>query len=128
VDALDASAEGIGEKDSAKPSPAIAPLLDIAHRKNRPAVTILGNTVRSDAHSRGSGVIEDRLDIVYEIRDATDLKPSGKKPWWQELPSAGAAEWAVRADRRKRRTRYRLAFISTKFRVCEEPDPVHCGN
>src|SRR5262249_20605113 len=31
--------------------------------------------------------------------------------------------WAQRADRRKRRDKYRLAFVPSKFRIGEEPDP-----
>ena len=68
LDSFDSAAEGVGEQDSAKPSRAIAPILDIARRENGPAILILGNTVRTAAHSRGSGVIEDRSDIVYEVR------------------------------------------------------------
>src|SRR5438046_2941139 len=71
LDSLDSTAEGVGEHDSAKPGRALASLLDIAHRPNGPAVLILGNTVRTGKHSRGSGVIEDRADICYEVRDAT---------------------------------------------------------
>jgi hypothetical protein len=123
IDSLEASTEGCGEQDSAKPSRAIAPLLDIAHRDNGPAILVLGNTIKSGAHSRGSGVVEDRADVAFEVRDATDLKPSGTKDWWHELPLSGAAEWANRASRRKRRDTYRLAFISSKYRIGEEPDP-----
>ncbi len=122
IDSLDASAEGIGEKDSAKPSRAISPILDIAHRADGPAILVLGNTVKSAEHGRGSGVIEDRADICFEVRDATDFRPTGTKPWWEELPKAGAAYWAERATRRKSRDRYRLAFVCSKFRVGEEPD------
>jgi hypothetical protein len=124
IDSLDASSEGAGEKDSAKPSRAIAPLLDIAHRASGPAVLILGNTIKSGTNSRGSGVIEDRADIVYEVRDATDFKPTGEKQWWEELPAQGAGDWATRASRRKRRERLRLAFVASKFRVGEEPQPM----
>jgi hypothetical protein len=123
VDSLDAATEGVGEQDSAKPAKALAPLLDIARHQHGPAVLVLGNTVKSAAHSRGSGVVEDRGDIVYEIRDATDFTPSGTKAWWEQLPAAGREAWAARASRRKRRTRYRLAFINTKFRPGEEPEP-----
>jgi hypothetical protein len=123
IDSMDASTEGVGEKDSSKPSKAIAPLLDIAHRADGPAILVLGNTIKDGAHSRGSGVVEDRADICYEVRDATDLRPSGTKDWWLELAPAGAAAWGERASRRKRRDSYRLAFIATKFRVGEEPDP-----
>jgi putative DNA primase/helicase len=123
LDSFDSAAEGVGEQDSAKPSRAIAPLLDVARAMNGPAIMVLGNTVRSAAHSRGSGVVEDRADIVFEIRDATGLKPTGTKVWWEELPPAGADSWAQRATRRKRRDKYLLAFVPSKFRIGEEPDP-----
>ncbi len=123
IDALDSTAEGVGEQDSGKPSMAIASILDIAHRADGPAVLVLGNTIKSAQHSRGSGVVEDRADIVFEVRDATDLKPSGTKDWWLELPAAGAEEWANRASRRQKRDRFKLAFIPSKFRVGEEPEP-----
>ncbi len=90
VDSIDASTEGVGEGDSAKPSVAFAAVLDLARRADGPAILVLGNVVKSGAHSRGSGVLEDRGDIVYEIRDATDLKPSGQKDWWHELAPAGS--------------------------------------
>jgi hypothetical protein len=121
LDSLDAASEGVGEQDSAKPSKALAPLLDVARRG--PAVFVLGNTVKSAAHSRGSGVVEDRADIVFEIRDATGLEPSGEKPWWEELAAQGANHWVSRATRRRRRATFRLAFVPTKYRMGEEPDP-----
>lgn len=123
LDSLDSAAEGMGEQDSAKPARAIAPLLDIARRENGPAVLVLGNTVRSGQHSRGSGVIEDRADIVYEVRDATDFHPTGQKAWVEELPASEAGAWASRASRRKQREQYRLAFVATKFRIGQEPEP-----
>jgi hypothetical protein len=127
VDSFDATAEGVGEKDSAKPSLALAPLLDIAHREGGPAVLVLGNTVKTGEHSRGSGVVEDRADMVFEVRDVTGFVPSGKKPWWEELPPAGAGDWAARATRRQRKEKIRLAFIPTKFRAGEEPEPFAFG-
>ncbi|MBZ5563621.1 MAG: hypothetical protein LAP13_14525, partial [Acidobacteriia bacterium] len=123
VDSFDSAAEGVGEQDSAKPSRAIASLLDIARRDDGPAVLVLGNTTRDAKHSRGSGVVEDRADIVYEVRDASKLQPSGQKAWWEELSPAGAAFWASRASRRKQQDKYRLAFIASKFRVGQEPEP-----
>ena len=123
VDALDSTAEGVGEKDSAKPAQAIAPLLDIAHRTDGPAFLVLGNTIKSGEHSRGSGIVEDRADISFEVRDATGLIPNGTKDWWLELPPAGVGSWADRASRRKRRDTYRLAFVPSKFRIGEEPEP-----
>jgi hypothetical protein len=123
IDSLDASTEGVGEQDSAKPSKAVAPMLDIAHRADGPAILVLGNTIKSGLYGRSSGVVEDRADIVYEVRDATNFTPTGKKPWFMELPGAGRVDWADRAARRKQRDRLRLAFVSSKFRVGEEPEP-----
>src|SRR5262249_23961764 len=123
IDALDSTAEGVGQKDSAKPAQAIAPLLDIAHRTDGPAFLVLGNTIKSGEHSRGSGIVEDRADISFEVRDAAGLIPSGTKDWWLELPPAGVGSWADRASRRKRRDTYRLAFVPSKFRIGEEPEP-----
>jgi hypothetical protein len=123
VDSLDSHAEGVGEQDSSKPSRAIAPLLDIAHRDGGPAVLVLGNCIKSGQHSRGSGVVEDRGDFVFEVRDITAWTPTGNKPWWEELPAADAGSWASRASRRKQRERIRLAFVCTKFRGLEEPEP-----
>jgi hypothetical protein len=123
IDSLDASAEGVGEQDSAAPSRAIAVLLDLAHRADGPAVIVLGNTTKSGQAGRGSGIVEDRADIVYEIRDATDYTPTGTAAWWEELPPAARGDWASRATRRKRRDTYRLAIIATKHRVGPEPEP-----
>jgi hypothetical protein len=124
IDSLDSSTEGVGEKDSGKPSRAIAPLLDIAHRDNGPAILALGNTIKSGQHSRGCGIVEDRADICFEVRDATAFKPTGEKNWWEELPAAGVDAWAQRSSRRQRRDIYRLAFIPSKFRIGEEPNPI----
>jgi 5S rRNA maturation endonuclease (ribonuclease M5) len=123
LDSLDSMAEGVGEQDSAKPSRALAPILDIAHRDNGPAVLLLGNCVKTGAHSRGSGVIEDRADIVCEVRDATDFHPTGSRPWIAELPAQGASDWVARSSRRKLRESFRLALVYTKFRLGEEPAP-----
>src|SRR5439155_12003605 len=117
IDSYDSSTEGVGEQDSGKPSRALAPMIDIAHRADGPAILLLGNTVKSDKHSRGSGVIEDRGDLVYEVRDATSFTPSGAKEWWIELPPGGREAWAERAMRRGQRDRIRLAFVNTKCRI-----------
>ncbi len=98
-------------------------MLDIVHRADGPSILVLGNTIKSGSHGRGSGVIEDRADIAYEVRDATGFQPSGTKDWWTELPAAGREAWAERATRRTRRDRYVLAFVPSKFRVGEEPEP-----
>lgn len=123
IDSIDAATEGVGEQDSARPAAALAPILDIAHREAGPAIPLLGNVIKSGAYGRGSGVVEDRADIVYEVRDATDLQPTNGKPWWLELPAAGREAWGERAARRRRRETYRLAFIPSKFRIGEEPEP-----
>jgi hypothetical protein len=123
VDSFDSAAEGVGEQDSSRPSIAIAALLDVVRAADGPAALLLGNTIKSGSHSRGSGVIEDRLDIVYEIRDLTGWTCSGKREWWLELPPAGRDSWGERAARRKQRVVYRLGFIPTKFRIGEEPEP-----
>jgi hypothetical protein len=123
IDSWDAASEGVGEQDSAKPSQATATVNDLAHVAGGPAVLVLGNTVKSGSHGRGSGVVEDRADLVYEVRDATDLQPSGTRAWWAELPPAGRDAWVDRAGRRKHRARCRLAFVPSKFRLGEEPDP-----
>ncbi len=124
LDSFDSAAEGVGEQDSGKPARALAPLLDIARRENGPAVLVLGNCVRTGKHSRGSGVVEDRADITYEVRDATGFHPTGGlEAWFEELPLADAGSWAARSKRRKGREVFRLAFVPTKFRPGQEPEP-----
>jgi hypothetical protein len=122
LDSLDAAAEGTGEQDSAKPSQAIARLLDIVRRPGGPGLLVLGNCVRTGKHSRGSGVIEDRSDISFEVRDATGFSPK-TEDWVKELPLGDAGAWADRNKRRKQREKYRLAFVASKYRVGQEPDP-----
>jgi len=74
-----------------------------------------------------SGTSISNADIVYEVRDATGFTPTGKKPWWQELPKAGEAAFAQRAARRKGRFDFRLAFVPSKFRLGQEPEPFCLG-
>jgi hypothetical protein len=121
LDSIGAATERITETDTGATGQGLAHLLDLARKG--PAVLLLGNTVKSAAHYRGSGIWADRLDILYEVRDATDFTPGGKGAWWLELPEAGEAAWGTRAARRKRRTDYRLALIPSKFRIGEEPEP-----
>lgn len=121
IDSIGAATEGIGEKETAETGKALAHLLDLARKG--PAVLLLGNTIKTGEHYRGSGTWADRLDILYEVRDATGLKPSGTKAWWEELPAGGEAAWAERAKRRQRRLDYRLAFVPSKFRIGQEPEP-----
>ena len=113
VDSLDSSTEGVGEQDSAKPSLAIAALLDVVHRDQGPAAVVIGNTKKDAKSGRSSGVMGDRADIIYEVRDVTGFVPSGKAHWLEELPPASRDEWAAQNRRRAKRARYRLAFVCT---------------
>jgi AAA domain len=124
IDSMNSTTEGIGEHDSAKPTRAIAPVLDIARSQDGPGFLLLQNTVKSGLYARGVGSIEDMIDITFEVRDATDLKPTGTKDWWHELPSTDPSLWGARASRRKRRALIRLAFVQSKFRIGEEPEPL----
>lgn len=121
VDSVGTSTEGITEKEGKQNSEVLATLLDLAHRDI--AILLLQNTEKTGTNIRGRGEWADRADIQYEVRDATGFTPSGKRPWWQELPADGAANWAERAARHKGRTVFRLAFIPAKFRLAAEPEP-----
>lgn len=122
LDSLSASSEGVDEKEGGATGKAIAPLLDLARRGA--AVLVLANTRKDGEVMRGSGVIGDRADIVYEVRDATNLAlDPAKAVWWECLPPARESDWGPKARRRKRRDDYRLAFVPSKFRIAEEPDP-----
>lgn len=121
VDSVGASTEGITEKEGRQTTEVLATLQDLATRGV--AIVLLQNTEKTGTNVRGRGEWVDRADIFYEVRDATGFTPSGKRPWWLELPVDGAADWAERAARRKGRTDYRLAFIPAKFRLAAEPEP-----
>jgi hypothetical protein len=122
LDSLSVSTEGVEERDGGKTGKAIAPLLDLARRGS--AVLVLANCTKIGEVMRGSGVIGDRADIVFEVRDATSLKLDPKRDHWIEcLPESSDASWVPRARRRGRRSDYRLAFTASKFRVAEEPKP-----
>jgi hypothetical protein len=121
VDSVGSSTEGITETQGKETTEVLATLRDLAQRG--PAVLLLGNTTKDGLVMRGRGEWGDRVDIVYEVRDATGFTPSGKKDWWLELPPGGEAEWAERAARRKGRSDFRLAFIVSKFRIGTEPGP-----
>lgn len=125
IDSWDSFAEGSGEA-SDHAANAMAPLLDLARGDDGPAISILGNTTKSASHGRGSGVINDRLDIEFEARDITGWKPTGERPWHEEIPDGGVDFWASRATRRQRKdvTKIRLAFVNTKWRVDgDDPAP-----
>jgi hypothetical protein len=121
IDSLGSFTEGVTEKEGKQTTEVLATVLDLARKGI--AVLILHNTTKDASSLRGRGELADRLDILYEVRDATGFVPSGKKPWWQELPEAGESAWADRAARRQKRIDYRLAFIASKFRLAEEPEP-----
>src|SRR4029077_4424716 len=100
----------------------IAPLLDAARRG--PAVLVLANTDKLGLKIRGSGTLPDRADIVFEIRDATDLRLEARHGVWGDaLPDPAEHAWADRAKRRRRRDSYRLALVPSKFRLGQEPNP-----
>jgi hypothetical protein len=85
---------------------------------------LLANTRKDGEVLRGSGVIGDRADIVYEVRDATEMTLDAKKEaWWECLPASNDAAWSSKAKRRRRRNQYRLALVPSKFRIGEEPNP-----
>jgi hypothetical protein len=122
LDSLGAATEGVSENNGGETGEALAPLLDLARRG--PATLVALNVPKNGKNYRGSGVIADRLDVLYEVRDATDLTPSAKdEAWWSQLPEAGEAAWAERAQRRGRRDDYRLVLVPSKFRIGEEPEP-----
>jgi hypothetical protein len=125
IDALYSAAEGLNEKDTGRASRIMAALLDLARRDHGPAVLVLNNTRRDALNSRGSGVVEDRADITYEMRDMTGYKFNGKMPWHEEVAAirADAAAWAQKITARKGTNVYRLALCCTKYRDDEEPAP-----
>lgn len=123
LDSISAATEGVEEKDGGKAGAGLAPLLDAARRG--PAVLLLANTTKDGLKVRGSGTLSDRADIVFEVRDATDLKVDVKhEVWWEALPESGEHAWSDRAKRRRRRDSYRLALVVSKFRLGEEPNPI----
>jgi hypothetical protein len=122
VDSWGASTEGIDDGDGGRSGAALASLLEVARRG--PAVVVALNVPKDGRNYRGSGVIADRLDVLYEVRDITDHQPASAATWWSGLAEAGEAGWSERATRRRRRNDYRLALIPSKFRIGEEPDPI----
>jgi AAA domain-containing protein len=126
-DSWDSFAEGAGEQDSRRSTLALAPLLDVVRRERAPGVVLLCNVRKDGAAGRGSGIVEDRMDNVWEARDVTGFVPTGRRPWWEELPPAARSDWASRATRHTARTRperIRLALIASKFRDADDPAPI----
>ncbi len=123
VDSLSAFLEAIDEKDGGASGEAVASVLDAA-AKSQAAFLILANTKRSGRAFRGSGVVADRADIHFEARDATDLKLEPRREHWSDcLPDPSDEAWGERAKRRAARPDYRVAFICSKFRDGDEPEP-----
>jgi 5S rRNA maturation endonuclease (ribonuclease M5) len=121
IDAVGSFTEGITEKEGRLTTEVLATLLDLARRGI--AILLLMNVTKDGQTFRGRGEWTERVDIAYEVRDATGFTPSAKREWWRELPAAGEAEWADRAARRKGKVTFRLAFVPNKFRLGVEPDP-----
>src|SRR5262245_24764923 len=106
IDSVGSSTEGVTENEGKQITEVLATVVDLA--RQGPAMLLLMNCTKDGMTLKGRGDWADRADIIYEVRDATDFTPSGKKPWWQELPEAGEAAWADRAARRSGRTELRL--------------------
>jgi hypothetical protein len=121
IDSLNSFIEGVTEKEGRELTKALAILIDIASRGV--AVVVLHNCVKDGSTFKGRQDIADRVDILYEVRDATGFLPKGNEDWWLQLPDAGESAWADRASRRKGRTDFRLAFIPSKFRIAAPPEP-----
>jgi hypothetical protein len=122
IDSLGAMTEGVSEQEGGESGQAFAPLLDLARRG--PAIIVLTNVRKDGAVIRGSGVVSDRCDLIFEVRDLTGVKFDPRKGAWSEcLPEAGAQAWLDSAKRRQKRDRYRLALFCTKCRVGDEPAP-----
>jgi AAA domain len=121
LDAVGSFTEGITEKEGKQTTEVLATIVDLA-RKDL-GVLLLQNATKDGVNFKGREEWADRVDVIYELRDATDFTPSTKKPWWEELPEAHEGAWAARAARRKGRTDFRLAFVPTKYRLGPEPEP-----
>jgi hypothetical protein len=118
LDAVGSFTEGITEKEGRLTTEVLATLLDLARRGI--AILLLNNVTKDGTNFKGREEWADRVDIMYEVRDATGFTPSGRGDWWVELPSAAEYAWAERAQRRKGTVTFRLAFIPSKFRFCLE--------
>ena len=121
IDSLNSFLEGVTEKEGKELTKALAILIDIASRGV--AVVVLHNCVKDGSTFKGRQDIADRVDVLYEVRDATGFLPKSDDEWWLQLPEAGEQAWADRAKRRQGRTDFRLAFIPSKFRIAAQPDP-----
>jgi hypothetical protein len=77
IDSVGSSTEGITEREGRDTTKILATLLDLAAWGV--AILLLNNTTKDGASVRGRGEWMDRVDILYEVRDATGFTPSGKK-------------------------------------------------
>jgi len=93
IDSLSPALEGgIDERQGGQNSDALAALLNIVQRG--PGALLIANTTKTASSIRGSGILSDRADLVFEVRDATDFKPNPKhEVWWD-------AWWRIRAKMR----------------------------
>lgn len=124
IDSLSPALEGgIDEREGGQNSDALAALLDIVQRG--PGALLIANTDKAAKSIRGSGILSDRADLIFEVRDATDFKPRPKdEVWWDGLvENQGEAAWAGRAKRRRGKTTFRLALIPSKTRIGPELEP-----
>jgi hypothetical protein len=124
IDSLSPALEGgIDERQGGQNSDALAALLDIVQRG--PGALLIANTTKTASSIRGSGILSDRADLVFEVRDATEFKPNPKhEVWWEGLvDNQGEAAWAGRAKRRRGKTTFRLALIASKTRIGPELEP-----
>jgi len=121
MDAVGSFTEGITEKEGKQTTEVLATIVDLARQGL--GILLLQNATKDGLNFKGREEWADRVDIIYELRDATDFIPSLKKPWWEELPEAHEGAWAARAARRKGRCDFRLAFIPSKYRLGPEPEP-----
>ena len=80
VDSVGASTEGVTEKERKPTTEILATILDLARKG--PAILLLTNCTKDAQSLKGRTEWSDRADIVYEVRDATDFTPSGKKACW----------------------------------------------
>ena len=112
--------EGVSETEGRLTQQAMATLKDLASKG--PAILALDNTTKAGANIRGRGEKGDAVDIIYEVRDITGWTLQGEY-WWENIPEAGEHTWAKRASRHKRSPLHRLAFVPSKFRDDEPPDP-----
>lgn len=121
IDSLNSFLEGVTEKEGKQLTEALAILVDIARRG--PAILVLHNCVKDGTSFKGRQDLVDRVDILYEVRDATGYVPKDLDAWWEHLPEASEAAWADRAKRRQGSTAFRLACVPSKFRIGVQPDP-----